>query len=262
VVGAGLAALALLFKPGEIAADALGSVVKKLFEAKPEDYKGPQGDAGAKGATGPKGDRGTDGDDGNDGNDVLTTRYRCGEATVTTRDRGVDVVGIRDGHLVLAQVKWYREGSCVSGDADMKLALIGATAQRGCGLADPPRTVLVVRRGARTARSSPGTEMIEYVELTDADLGLEVHCGLGSYKAPGVAVGLSGIHGADAYGSLISPGAEWECTTTDACPFEAYRYKKNGKVKGSGCASPKAKGQENNGEAHVTASIVSMLLTS
>jgi hypothetical protein len=27
---------------------------------------------------------------------------------------------------VLAQVKWYREGACVSGDADMKLALIAA----------------------------------------------------------------------------------------------------------------------------------------
>ncbi len=104
-------------------------------------------------------------------------------------------------------------------------------------MADPPRTVLVVRRGARTARSSPGTEMIEYVELTDADLGLDGLCGSresgrGAYKAPGVAVGLSGIHGDDAYGSLISPGAEWECTTTGACPFEAYRYKKRESKKG------------------------------
>ena len=108
---------------------------------------------------------------GNDGN-----HGPYGDATVTTRDRGVDVVGLRDGRLVLAQVKWYREGACVSGDADMKLALIGATAQRGCadmGLLAPPVTVLVVRRGARTARSSPGTETIEYVELTDADLGLD-----------------------------------------------------------------------------------------
>ena len=66
---------------------------------------------------------GSHGNDASHDVDAFTTRYRCGDATVTTRDRGVDVVGIRDGRLVLAQVKWYREGSCVSGDADMKLIL-------------------------------------------------------------------------------------------------------------------------------------------
>ena len=97
---------------------------------------------------------------------------RCalhGGGGVTTRDRGVDAVGVLDGRLVLAQVKWYREGACVSGDADMKLALIAAVAQRSLALAEPPRAILVVRRGARTARTSPGTAGVEYVELTEED---------------------------------------------------------------------------------------------
>ena len=176
---------------------------------------------------------------GNDGN-----HGPYGDATVTTRDRGVDVVGLRDGRLVLAQVKWYREGACVSGDADMKLALIGATTQRGCadmGLLAPPVTVLVVRRGARTARSSPGTETIEYVELTDADLGLD---------GPRGPLGLSGLGGDTGLsarlcgpgsaepcqaGAEIDPCVNYECdsrtvasscTDKAACPFEAYRYRR------------------------------------
>jgi hypothetical protein len=96
-----------------------------------------------------------------------------GGGLVTTRDRGVDAVGIRNGRLVLAQVKWFRDGACVSGDADMKLVLIAAVAQQRLALVEPPHTILVVRRGARTARTSPGTGCIELLELTDADIGLQ-----------------------------------------------------------------------------------------
>ena len=95
-----------------------------------------------------------------------------GGGRATTRDRGVDAVGVRDGRLVLVQVKWYRENACVSGDAEMKLALIAAVAQRTLRLDHPPRAILVVRRGARTARTSPGTADVEYVDLGDEDIGL------------------------------------------------------------------------------------------
>jgi hypothetical protein len=131
----------------------------------------------------------------------LRAAIHGGDARTTTRDRGVDAVGLRDRRLVLAQVKWYRDGACVSGDADMKLALIAAMAQRGLGLAEPPRTILVVRRGARTARSSPGTEGMEYVELTDEELGLTPVRGLEL---------LPSLHGA---------------LQSAECEFEAYRYK-------------------------------------
>ena len=112
----------------------------------------------------------------------LRAAIHGGGARTTTRDRGVDAVGVRDGRLVLAQVKWYGDGASVSGDADMKLALIAAMAQRGLGLAEPPRTILVVRRGARTARSSPGTGTIEYVELTDAELGIDFLAPVGALE--------------------------------------------------------------------------------
>ena len=68
-------------------------------------------------------------------------------------------------------------------------------------LAEPPRTILVVRRGARTARSSPGKEGVEYVELTDEELGLTPVRGLEL---------LPSLHGA---------------LQSAECEFEAYRYK-------------------------------------
>ena len=52
VAGAGLAAMKNLFNPGQIAADAVGSVVKKLFEDNPATYKGPKGDSGDDGEDG------------------------------------------------------------------------------------------------------------------------------------------------------------------------------------------------------------------
>ena len=140
----------------------------------------------------------------------LRAAIHGGDARTTTRDRGVDGVGLRDRRLVLAQVKWYRDGACVSGDADMKLSLIAAMAQRGLGLEEPPRTILVVRRGARTARSSPGTEGVEYVELTDAELGIDFH-------VRGLEL-LPSLHGA-----------------LQKCEFEAYRYK----ARPSGASEPR-----------------------
>jgi hypothetical protein len=126
-----------------------------------------------------------------------------GGGRATTRDRGVDAVGFRDGRLVLAQVKWYHEGACVSGDADMKLALIAAVAHRKLDLAEPPRTILVMRRGTRAAKTSPGTGSIEYLELGDDDLGL-------GQTSTGCPSGSSRL-------VLAVP--------TDAlCPFEEYRY--------------------------------------
>ena len=131
----------------------------------------------------------------------LRAAIHGGDSRTTTRDRGVDVVGIRYGRLVLAQVKWYRDGASVSGDADMKLALIAAMTQRGLRLAEPPRTILVVRRGARTARRSPGTGTIEYVELTEAELGID-------FLAP-----IGGLE--------LLPSLE----QSPECTLEAYRYK-------------------------------------
>ena len=50
-------------------------------------------------------------------------------------------------------------------------------AQRTLRLEHPPRAILVVRRGARTARTSPGTAGVEYVDLSDEDIGLDVSGG-------------------------------------------------------------------------------------
>ncbi len=60
-------------------------------------------------------------------------------------------------------------------------------AQRTLRLEHPPRAILVVRRGARTARTSPGTACIEYVDLSDEDIGLG---GLGEAQRVGSGVAL------------------------------------------------------------------------
>ena len=129
-----------------------------------------------------------------------------GNGRATTRDRGVDAVGMCDGRLVLVQVKWYREGASVSGDADMKLALIAAVAQRALHLDEPPRAILVVRRGARTTRTSPGTTLLEYVELTDEDIGLS---------------GPSGLNGLSSHSGLARAAPMAVC---HAGQFEHFRY--------------------------------------
>jgi hypothetical protein len=135
----------------------------------------------------------------------------------TTRDRGVDAVGIDGGRLVLAQVKWYREGACVSGDADMKLALIAAVAQKSLRLEQPPRALLVLRRGARSSRTSPGTSAIEYVELSDDDLGLG--------QEPVDPAGQLGPSGpADLAGPSRAPRRS-ERPEGCIADFEAYRYR-------------------------------------
>lgn len=139
----------------------------------------------------------------------------------TIRDRGVDAVGMsRDGRLVLVQVKWYRPGALISGDADMKLALIGAVARRSLRLADAPLLLLAFRRGARTARSSPGTESVRYVELTDAQLDL------GCFVS--ASVGSRGLE-YDADAGLDDEADEAESAAevaeADDNPFETYRYK-------------------------------------
>lgn len=146
-------------------------------------------------------------------------------SSVTTRDRGVDVVGLRDGRLVLVQVKWYREGACVCGDASMKLALIAAEAQRALKLDEPPRAILVMRRGARTTRSSPGTAGIEYACLSDEDLGLlrgpDFLPSVGDFIPSVGPDGLHGAHGLD--GARGLDGAHGPDGAY--CPFEAYRYR-------------------------------------
>jgi hypothetical protein len=100
----------------------------------------------------------------------------------------------------------------------MKLALIGAAAQRGLALAEPPHLLLVVRAGARTAKTSPGTELVQYVEVSDAELGLNVFASsIGGY---GHSVWGCGAAGLDCAASAAS-AASAAC----GCPFEAYRYK-------------------------------------
>jgi hypothetical protein len=60
----------------------------------------------------------------------------------------------------------------------MKLALIATEAQRALQLDRPPRAILVMRRGARTTTSSPGTSLLEYVELSDDEIGMSASGGL------------------------------------------------------------------------------------
>jgi hypothetical protein len=134
---------------------------------------------------------------------------------VTTRDRGVDVVGLRDGRLILAQIKWYHHGACVCGDAGMKLALIASEAQRAMQLDEPPRAILVMRRGSRTTRTSPGTTGIEYVELSDDEIGMSARGGLVGLSG---ARGLSGLNGVS---GLTRAGPVAVC---HAGPFEHFRY--------------------------------------
>ena len=140
---------------------------------------------------------------------------RAHGAAVTTRDRGVDVVGIRDGRLILVQLKWYRIDACVCGDASMKLALIASEAQRALQLDERPRAILVMRRGARTTRTSPGTAGIEYVELSDDEIGMSARGGL---------VGLSGTNGLSGLNGLTGLTRAAPMAVCHAGPFEQFRY--------------------------------------
>jgi hypothetical protein len=136
-----------------------------------------------------------------------------GGGSRTTRDRGVDAVGIHtDGRLTLVQIKWYRERGVICSDAQMKLSLIGAVAQRSLGLTEPPHVQLVFRRGARTATSAPGTEHIEYIQLTDAELGMEFFTS--------VANNGHSLLNRGAVGPDCSDPAE----AADDDPFAVYRY--------------------------------------
>ena len=125
----------------------------------------------------------------------------------TIRDRGVVAVGMRDARLVLAQVKWYRDSGLICSDASMKLALIAAVAQRSLRLAEPPQMILAFRRGARTARSSPGTESVQYVALSDAEIGMDLIASAGPDRAA----------------STAKPADDAKVAADDD-PFDAYRY--------------------------------------
>jgi hypothetical protein len=110
---------------------------------------------------------------------------------------------MRDARLVLAQVKWYRDSGLICSDASMKLALIAAVAQRSLRLAEPPQMILAFRRGARTARSSPGTESVQYVALSDAEIGMDLIASAGPDRA--------------------EPADDAKVAADDD-PFDAYRY--------------------------------------
>jgi hypothetical protein len=90
VVGAGLAALALLFQSGGAGAAAVAASTKDVLTTNKGDYKGdtgPQGggggrgDQGERGHTGDRGTPGRDGDDGEDGAAGPTGAY--GQSTFT-----------------------------------------------------------------------------------------------------------------------------------------------------------------------------------
>ena len=65
-----------------------------------------------------------------------------GDAGVATADRGVDVVGIEEGRLVLVQLKWYAAAS-VGSAAIMKLLCIADCAHEATRLPLEPRAGLV-----------------------------------------------------------------------------------------------------------------------
>jgi hypothetical protein len=82
VVGAGLAALALLFQSGGAGAAAVGSTVADIFAKNPAAYKGPKGDKGDNGPRGYQGDTGAQGPIGTTDYNDLTNKPNL--ATVAT----------------------------------------------------------------------------------------------------------------------------------------------------------------------------------
>ena len=95
-----------------------------------------------------------------------------GDAGVATADRGVDVVGIEEGRLVLVQLKWYAAAS-VGSAAIMKLLCIADCAHEATRLPLEPRAVLVVRAGTRVPTTAPGISRVHVVVLTDAEMFAE-----------------------------------------------------------------------------------------